>query len=150
MDPLQPCQTPAALWLKDPWSPTSTSADTLAPPWLLAPLYPLWPISSSRLPHPSGSTMAASSLVSTVAHQSTSSVRLPHPSGSTLVILRHADASGLHSSSFISTSRDGESSNRQVRITSPIPSPIWRHSFTKTAFFFQPGYSVRSTSRSIP
>ncbi|KAI2651773.1 Hermansky-Pudlak syndrome 3 protein [Labeo rohita] len=44
--------------------------------------------------------MAHSSLVSTVAHQSTSSIWLPHPSGSALVGCRPALASGLQSSGF--------------------------------------------------
>ncbi len=55
---------------------------------------------SASARRPSGSTLAPSSLVSTVARQSTSSTGLPRPSGSTLVGHQLALASGLHSSDF--------------------------------------------------
>ncbi len=58
---------------------------------------------SASARRPSGSTLAPSSLVSTVAHQSTSSTRLPRPSGSTLVGHQPALSSGLHSSDFTSS-----------------------------------------------
>ncbi|KAL0203392.1 hypothetical protein M9458_001410, partial [Cirrhinus mrigala] len=79
------CQSPSASWLEDPSS--------------LAPASESW-----TLPRPfrlSDFTPALSSLVSTVAHWSTSSTGLYHPSGSALVGRRPVIASGLHSSGCV-------------------------------------------------
>ncbi len=65
----------------------------------------LWVLDSTSALWTNGFTMAPSSLLSAVAHQSASSAGLPHPSGSTLVSYRPSAASGLHSSGYISSLR---------------------------------------------
>ncbi len=80
------CHPPSSPWLENPLPPLPTSK-----PWT-----PPWPI---------GSTMAPSSLLSTVAHLSTGYAGLPHPSGSALVCHRPSCASGLHSSGCASSLR---------------------------------------------
>ncbi len=63
----------------------------------------LWVPDSASARLPNCSTMTPSSLLSTMARQSTSSAGLPHPSGSALVCCRSSSTLGLHSSSYTSS-----------------------------------------------
>ncbi len=95
--PPSPASSPAVVWqpLCSPSAPTiyavGASRDCHPPAWSEFP---------STLPPPRASAMAPSSLLSTVAWQSTSSSGLPRPSGSALVWLRPSYTSELHSSVF--------------------------------------------------
>ncbi len=60
----------------------------------------LWVPDSASARLPNCSTMTPSSLLSAVAHESTSSAGLPHPSGSALVCCRSSSTLGLHSSGY--------------------------------------------------
>ncbi len=63
----------------------------------------LWVPDSASARLPNCSTMTPSSLLSAVAHQSTSSAGLPHPSGSALVCCQSSSTLGLHSSGYTSS-----------------------------------------------
>ncbi len=69
---------------------------------------------------PSGSTMAPSSLLSAMAHQSTGSSGLPRPTGFALVCRLPSTALGLHSSSYTSSLRPADS----VRLLLPFGSSV--------------------------
>ncbi|KAL1276819.1 hypothetical protein QQF64_036442 [Cirrhinus molitorella] len=80
-------------------APRLTLSPTSVASWLEDPSS-LPPASESRTPPRPFDLSAPSSLLFTVAHQSTSSAGLPAPSGSTLVCRRPSAASGFHSSSY--------------------------------------------------
>ncbi len=108
LESLRPCQSPAQARSEDPHSLPPTS-ETRTPP----------------RPVDHGSTMALSSLVSTMAHQSTSSAGLPRPSGSALVVRQPALALRLYSSGFASSLRpSGSGSGSTVAFLIPACASV--------------------------